>query len=217
MDSLIQTFNESCRRNPVFTLVVGVLLLSFVIDVFLSLVTGLDFFVLNIFDNQDDVFMDHFNSMMYSMDDPYGYWKVIYPPLITAFYGVLGWWCLPYTTITGGRDISYDFRESEIGMMTFAVSVMISIFIMSIFVRKVCEKELGSQQTSLLFFLVLVSTPLIYAIARGNSMLICVAALMLFMLGYQSENKWIRYLSYVALGVSAGVKITTVFFGLLVI
>jgi len=211
-----QIIEDKYHQNPVFTLLVGILFISFIIDLGLCIVTGMDFFIQNLDEDQNGAFMDHFNSMMYSMDHAYDEWKVVYPSLITAFYGILGNWCLPYTTITG-RGLGFDFRDTQIGMMILVAVIILTIYALKIFTRKVCEKTLSSQQISFLFFLVLVSTPMLYAIERGNSILICVAAVALFLLGYQSENKWIRYLSYVALGISVGTKITTVFFGFLVI
>ena len=215
-ESIKEVVKTRYTANPVFTFIIGLLLISFVLDLVLCLVTGMDFFVDNLFGVQDATFMDHFNSMMYSMDDPYNGWEVIYPSLITAFYAILGEWTLPYITPTG-RNISFDFRDTQMGIMTFAVIMMLSVFVIHLFINKVCEKSFKSNEISVVFFLVLVSTPLLFALTRGNSIVMCVAFLCLFLLGYQSENKWIRYLSYLALGITVGIKITSVFFGFLII
>ena len=63
----------------------------------------------------------------------------------------------------------------------------------------------------------MMSGPMIFAIERGNMILIAFAFVFIFALFYQSENKYVRYLSYIALALSAAIKIYPALFGLLII
>ena len=68
-----------------------------------------------------------------------------------------------------------------------------------------------------LILLLVASYPFLYVIERGNVILITMFFCFVFVYGYRSENKTIRYLSYLALAIAAGFKIYPLFLGILII
>lgn len=154
---------------------------------------------------------------MYSIDDPYNKWYVIYPAFITAVYKLLGNWCMPFVEITGTRDIAFDFRDNQILMFIFIISFIISIYAIRIFCHKIGKGVISDRYIDVLFLFLICSGPLIYAIMRGNSIIWDLTLIMIFVIGYKSENKIIKYISYLALACSIGIKITSVFLALLLI
>ena len=95
--------------------------------------------------------MDFFNSVMYSIEDQYGYWEIIYPPLITVFYGLIGRFSLPYTAVTGTRDLAYDLRDSQVCMMYFLVILILSLYLIHLFYQKVLSEKIGQHHVEALF------------------------------------------------------------------
>ena len=64
---------------------------------------------------------------------------------------------------------------------------------------------------------VFLSGLMLFALERGNSILLAVVFLLVFLWGYQAENKIFQYLSFCALGAAAGIKISPALFGLILL
>ena len=160
-------------------------------------------------------FMDYFNSIYYSLHDPYFEYDVIYPALTTAGYYAIG---AVLEAIHGPFVGSFPFvviRESASGMLSYLLITAVALFVLYKALNK--NKEESRKETAIFFILSLLSFPMLFSIDRGNSVLIAVIFSLLFFVGYNSDNKKIRYLSYVFLGIAAGIKIFPFLFGLLVV
>lgn len=157
--------------------------------------------------------MDYFNSIYFSSLDPYSpIFKSIYPALTTLGYYVLG---VILEAIDGPFDISYDIRASTSGMASYILMVLLAMLILYWALHK--SKEVSRKETVVFYLLALVSFPMLFTIDRGNSVLFAVLFSLLFLVGYNSENKKVRYLSYVFLGIATAIKIYPLLFGLLVL
>ena len=209
------------RAYRIFTLgasnrVVGVFYSIMVAGILLSIAA---FFITKgnslgdmLFYDRHDYFMDYFNSIYYSLHDPYFEHDVIYPALTTAGYYAIGAVLevvqVPFTD-------AITIRESPLGMLSYLLITAVALFVLYKALNK--NKEESRKETAIFFILSLLSFPMLFSIDRGNSVLIAVIFSLLFLVGYNSDNKKIRYLSYVFLGIAAGIKIFPFLFGLLVV
>ncbi len=209
------------RAYRIFTLgasnrVVGVFYSIMVAGILLSIAA---FFITKgnslgdmLFYDRHDYFMDYFNSIYYSLHDPYFEHDVIYPALTTAGYYAIGAVLeavqVPFTD-------AITIRESPLGMLSYLLITAVALFVLYKALNK--NKEESRKETAIFFILSLLSFPMLFSIDRGNSVLIAVIFSLLFFVGYNSDNKKIRYLSYVFLGIAAGIKIFPFLFGLLVV
>lgn len=216
LEKIIKPYKKSYANNPVITLLILFLTLALAIDFILFFIPGLNAFSNILHENHNDVFMDFFNSVVYSMDNPYTKYQVIYPPLTTLVYGLIGNATIGYVDFSSSPTGSLCFRNSQECMMVFALITLVTLFIFHIYFQNATD-SLNKWQVNLLFFLTLFSAPVIYSIDRGNNILICVIFCLSFLQGYSSDNKWIRYLSYVALAFAVGIKIYPIFLILLVL
>lgn len=218
-DDYIRRFKDRIYRS--FKLVAGnkvagTFYLIMAVGILISLVA---FFITDgrsfadmLFYDRNNYFMDYFNSIFYSLHDPYFEYKVIYPALTTAGYYVIG---TVLEAIHGVYEVVFDIRESTSGMMSYILITAVALFALYRGLSK--NKEASRIEVVIFFLLSLASFPMLYSIDRGNSVLIAVIFSLLFIAGYDSDDKKMRYLSYVFLGVAASIKIYPFLFGLLVV
>lgn len=154
-------------------------------------------------DDPHDTLMDFFNSIQYGLK-PYAA-KVIYPPLINVFYGLLG----RFTIIDSGG--TYVLRENQLGMLVFGTYIIATYSSFIYFIHKF--KEGGRPEKLLFIFVVLISLPFLYLFDRANSIIMAVIALIIFSLYHNSLASKYKIIAFVALGVSAGIKIAPAIYG----
>jgi hypothetical protein len=192
-------------RNPVFTLFLTILIIFFIISAVVAILTNGDSIRLAMVYDSENTFMDYFHSIMFSSDRPYEYWTVMYPTLITTIYAALGRFIIPFVDAAPGETLSFAMKNTQMGMMSLFVITILTFFLLHWIFKRVTKNT--DLRTNLLFLMMLLSFPFIFALERGNSIILTLAFCLLFLLGYRSENKYIRYASYVALGFAAGIKL----------
>ena len=205
----LERWDAISRGNPAVSIMVAIMVVLLIADAFLFLVPGLDAFRDSLHGDSDTYFMDFFSSLVDSMNDPYGNLRgetgVIYPALITAFYALVG------NAVSGyvpDPSDAFSYREVQEPVMVLLVITALSLYAVHMFCMRAERKGgLGHWMSELLFLCVLLSSPVMYAVVRGNSMIMCAVFCALFVLGYRSESKWIRWGSYICLGIAAGIKI----------
>ena len=163
-----------------------------------------------------DVFMDHFNSIVMSSDHPYTKYHVIYPPFITAVYALIGHYTLPYV-VAEPEVLSLTLRESVMGAVTFILIVIATLYLLHIAIRRIIADRLTAVKIELTFIMIVTSFPVIYALERGNCIIMTVVLCLFFLIWYRSESKYARYASYIALGAAAGMKLYPAIFAVLLI
>lgn len=157
--------------------------------------------------DKNDAMMDFFNSLTYGMK-PYAN-GVIYPPLINVIYGLLGRFCAE--VFNGG----FAIRAHQMGSLIYGLYV-ISMY--SLCVYLISKIKLGTPREKIGFAVILLfSLPFLFTYDRGNSILLVLLALMTYLSFYKSTVLRKRLLAYNALGIAAGIKISPVIFGLILV
>ncbi|MDY5871723.1 MAG: glycosyltransferase family 87 protein [Candidatus Methanomethylophilaceae archaeon] len=210
-------FLERYREDPLFFLFLSLSSVIFCVVLFFFIVTEGNTLRNMLFEDHAETFMDFFNSVMYSYDRPYTEWHVIYPPLITVFYGVLGNYMIPYVDPIPGMDLAHIIRSSQMGLMIYLAITSATLFIFFGVIRRHFSSIKNAKLITWLLACIMVSYPIVYTVERGNSILLTVLALYLFLLTYRSECVWIRRFSYLCLACAAGIKIWPLIFGILVL
>jgi len=217
VNSIACAYRKEYDRNPVLTLFLTILIVFFIIFAVAAVLSGGDTIYQILFWDRKDTFMDHFNSIMHSLNPyPSKEGAVIYPPLIMIYYAILGHFTLPFVEPDPILEISFVLRYSQMGMMTFIGVTLLTFYMLHVVFSKLLKEE-GVRKELLFLFLVLLAYPFIHALERGNSIILALVFCCLFLLGYRSENKYVRYASYIALGCAAGIKMYPAILGLLIL
>lgn len=163
--------------------------------------------------NNADTFMDYFN-MLKILETPhheiYGT-KVIYPALCFCLWGI-AFDMIPHSYQSMGALELRNYQPAMLGFVLCLLLIVIGLW--ELLKRNYKGKDVkgGIFALSILF-----SGPILFAIERGNIILLALFFLLFFDLLYNSENKYLRYLSYIALALSASIKIYPALFGVLII
>lgn len=159
----------------------------------------------------NDTGMDFFNmlsNIFYA--DPYKF-NSNYPALCFIIWRIL-FHIMPINDNCGDSFYLRTYMPAQLGYILFNLFCIILIWEM---VKLIC-KDL-EVNTVLFAIVVAMSGPLLFTIERGNIIILAFAMLLVFFAFYDSEKKWQRYVAYVALAVSASVKIYPALFGILIL
>jgi len=152
-------------------------------------------------------FMDYFASI-FVKNDPYAT-GAIYPPLITLFYFLIGSLMDQHGPFENGEAI----RATNIGMMSFLIITILSVLVLYKIVER--YKNGNSSEKNIFFLILLFSLPMLYALERGNSIILAFIFLLIYVLEYDSDDKVKRYIAYFCLAISVGIKLYPIIFILL--
>ena len=162
-----------------------------------------------LFYDKNDTYMDFFNSLMYE-NKPYES-KVIYPPLANTFYYIASEF-IPRDIYSQG---SFTVRSSQMGRFIIGIYITFSTLL---FVYAVFKLKKDSLEENILFILILLlSSPFLYLLERGNLIFLTCSFIMLFLYGYNSDKTLIRHLSFICLSIAAAFKIYPTIFGFLLL
>ena len=163
------------------------------------------------------IFSDFVAIMNASLSDsPYLDLGVSYPPLAIALLYPFAWICkgvlAPYADIPMHVD---ELTSKVVSTPQFWVAyVLFFLICASLIVFAVLKKYRLALVPSLkLATTIILSTPFVYAVMRGNVIYFALIFLLIFMLWYDHENPVLRELSYVALALAGIIKIYPLFFG----
>lgn len=167
-----------------------------------------------LFYDADNTFMDLYNPISFAASaNPYENSKdgAMYPPLAYMLYRNLGRALKPYVY----TDDPFTLRDLQCGrMLTLLVTLSGMLPLIYLFYRK----YRGRDGEKLLFIAcMLLSSPYLYLVERGNNLIWVIWLLLLFVLGYRSRNKWVRELSLISLAVAFALKLYPAVFGLLLL
>ncbi|MGI6009347.1 MAG: glycosyltransferase family 87 protein [Methanomethylophilus sp.] len=207
-------------RGPVvFSIIfLGLLMLAIdVIAVFVSHGDALNYPYGGIIQAGTTQFMDHFYSVADSYYGAYSIWKVQYPAVAVVIYEVFAWFSEDILSANEREEAAYLMRDDSVAMLLLVLMYLVCVYILYLVYRRTVRGRLSDVQSDLLFGIVLFSGPLIFAFFRGNIIILALTLCVLFLVGYRSENKWIRLLSYVCLGLSIGIKITPAILAFLIL
>lgn len=163
--------------------------------------------------NPDDAFMDFFNNLSFSFD-AYDL-GASYPPLACILNGIFAHLIPMELRNQYSLDNRYIIRDSQIGIMTYLVVLLLIILAFSFFFK---ESIRGSAlKKGMALISILLSVPFLFAYERGNLILIALVFTMAFIWGYESEKRWIRWFSFICLSLAAAIKIYPAVLGLLLV
>lgn len=138
---------------------------------------------------------DPYNWVTGSMDSA-GY--RCYPPLAFLVFYLI--------TLVPGAGNSYVF-----GAVLFILTLLFAMVLVYINVRANIQKKLP---ITLIFFF---SVTTLGALLTGNIINLSAVLALIFLFGFDSENKAVREISYIALALSAGMKLYPALFGILIL
>lgn len=160
----------------------------------------------------NDLFMDFFNSVRDAAqgEGVYVDRHVIYPPMANLLYLVCSRF-VPERYADSDFQSRYswvDYPEAIFFIVLFTLVTILALFLL------VYETVKGRRRTRALFaFFAVVNVPLLYMVERGNMMLLCLVALLVYFATYNSENKVYREIGLIALAFSFSLKLYPVIFG----
>lgn len=164
-----------------------------------------------------DQFMDFLNSIRDSAQrDVYNGRGSIYPPLSVLYFRFIA-------LFIDNDIVGLSFRNRRTIWSDQRSMLMVVFFISSsmLIINKMISKKF-TNKTNRLFAEILsaqliFSYPMLYAIERGNIIILTMMTSMFFFFYRNSENKVLKELSYIMLAVSAGLKYYPAVFGLILI
>lgn len=202
--------NLQTRKDLIFVL----LLLTGELVYWLIMICTNSQYINSYFHNMDgDTFQDYFNMLIVLRTPHHAIYetKVIYPALCFCLWNIL-FAMIPYSH--QGMS-SIDLRNYQPALLGFVLCLLVTVIVLWELLKKNYH---GNGVKSCLFALsILFSGPILFAIERGNIILLALLFLMVFALLYNSESKYFRYISYIALALSASIKIYPALFGVLII
>jgi len=168
-----------------------------------------------LFPDQDDYFMDFFNTLNYTANrNPYqdGYGGLVNRNYLPLAYLIL----YPFSRLGDFiNELPKDIRPEQAAMIGCFLFLMISL---GMFFYLMYEGKKGKRLEKLLTTLACACSGLIiYNIDRANTIILAVAFLWLFLLFYRDENPVYRHLAFIGLAVSTALKVYPVIFGVLLL
>ena len=204
------------KRSQVFTFVFCVVMFALgflTLSLFLQNPQGSQRSLL--FIDQDDYFMDFFNTLNYTANrNPYqdGYGGLVNRNYLPLAYLIL----YPFSRLGDFiHELPKDIRPEQAAMIGCFLFLMISF---GMFFYFMYEGKKGKRIEKLLTTLACACSGFIlYNIDRANTVILAVAFLWLFLLFYKDENPIYRHLALIGLAISAALKVYPVIFGVVLL
>lgn len=202
------------KIKPIFspvTVFILIMLLSHAITLIASLFfeehTILDLF----FIKGDDVFMDFFNSVRDASQGAkaYSVRHIIYPPMAAAIF-------LLFSNFFPNAYLqtSFSIRETwpQYDESYYAITIFLILAVLALFFACYRPHDFSRPIAVLLAVFGVCNITSLYAIERGNIILFSTAAVIFFVLTYDSKNKLLREASLLALAFAFSIKLYPILF-----
>ncbi len=160
----------------------------------------------------NDTYMDYYNMLanLYDAKHPYRF-NANYPALCFLIWRVL-FHIVPFIPESANSFFLRTYTPATLGYILCNVFLLIYIY------ELLSHMISGKKITRLLLSVsIIFSGPFIFALERGNIILLSFAFTLSFCVLYNSDKKTYRILGYLCLSIAAAVKIYPALFGLLVI
>ncbi len=177
-------------------------------------VTGQPFFVgcSVFFQDVGDACMDFFNVNGFVQDmDPYTGAGSSYPPMVLLFAKL-------FQLVQGSGDSMKAVRLTPRGIISVCLFMLLFFVLAWLLLRAYMKRY--SVHTGLAictYIALLLSSPMLFCIDRGNYLLYCFLFVGFFLLEYRAEKMWLRELSYVSLALAVSFKLYPAVFGFLLL
>lgn len=202
---------------------VGLMFLSLAIFVLRAIISNGTVFR-EVFQHYDlvDTGMDFFNSIVCTGNgEPYKIFKTLYPPLANLFFyacylcipeQLTSSWNVGFENFTSLRNGLYDLRTWQHSLVIFLVYVEISLISFYLMIDSLQKKSNKLFNIALLF-----SFGMLFALERGNIIVLACIFMMFFVKYYGNSNKYLRELSILALSIAVGLKVYPIVFSVLIL
>ncbi len=178
---------------------------------------ALYFFDSSYFDGQLAIFSDFVEIMNVSIEDsPYILEGSSYPPFAIIILYPFALICRNVFASYSGQTLTVNELTSKLlGSYQFWIAICFFLIICSLAIICLVAKKYRLRGINLfkISVIILLSSPFLYAVARGNSIFIALIFVMIFLFLKDSKNPFLRELSYVCLAISGCLKIYPLFFG----
>lgn len=165
-----------------------------------------------------DTYMDYFNMVQnLRMGDPY-YANANYPAVCFAIFRILFSFSPRAGLPTSGtpREMALGLRAYSPTFIPFMVFVLACTFVIVFSVLRLCRDK-TDRCKGLLVAACLFSGPFLFLLERGNILILALTCVFFFFAAYESENRLIRLLGYIALGLAAAIKLYPAVFALMLL
>ena len=173
----------------------------------------------------NDTGMDFFHSIEYlNGNDPYGIWKTLYPPLANLLFKVFfkfvpevqkESWVIGFGPSVAMRCTASDLRTWMPTFMLFLGTVLLTTIF--IFAMVLSAFKQHNKAGAVVAICSIFSYGYIYAIERGNIIILSMACALLFVLYHDSPSYVIREIALLALAVSANLKLYPALLGFILL
>lgn len=200
------------ERAIVICLIIWIaMLLTFVLSLIIS--NGYAFKSL-FFRRTEDIIMDFSNSIRDSRgNNVYSYYHSIYPPTAVLFFRFLSLFYKPEILNDPNKYIMWKQPLLYIQFSLFVIACYLIVFI----ALRIKLKGYSKITFWFVFLFIVLSFPFIYAIERGNIILLSAALIIFFVCCYKNNNRLIHELSLFALALSISTKLYPVIFAVILI
>lgn len=163
-------------------------------------------------DDQFDTSMDYFHMLANLWKgNPYKAYAN-YPPLVFLILRGL-YHMVPLLPEGGDGRFLRNFEPAQLGYILVLLFCVITIYELA----QLRLKSKNKIECKLFAIAIILSGPFLFSIERGNFIILSFIFLLIYLETYDNENISIRVLSYIALAISASIKIYPAVFGLLII
>ena len=164
-----------------------------------------------------DMYMDFFNSIRDGgSPDVYSARNNIYPPLCVLIFRILSKLIDPdlVSTFFSKRKLLQSDQISMVIYMLFALICIMSLMRLIESYANIKSQGKLKTQAAIISFAMIISYPVMFCLERGNILILSVIFAMFFIFFKDSKYPIIKELSYIALALSAGIKLYPAIFGL---
>ena len=200
------------KKNPIASVFTLAMAISAVIFFMVYLIAGNGRFVDLFFSRCADIFMDFFNSIRDAAQwsEVYTVRKVIYPPMANLIFLIL-------SRFTPAAYNHTDFEERlewsgysspmMLVFLFFLICCLVLFYLISRWIK-------GTQNQKFIFALFMtLSVPVLYMVERGNLIVLCLIALIIYGATYNSTSRVAREIGLIALAFTFSLKLYPVVFG----
>lgn len=171
-----------------------------------------------------DTGMDFFHSIEYTKGRaPYLFFDTLYPPLANLFYYVLylfvpDWqsdtWATTFEKSIAIRGTASDLRVWQPTFLLFILYTVVVILLLCGLIHKMFNQ---CALASALAFCSVFSYGVLWAVERGNIIILCLVLVLFFVLYRNASSPILREIALFSLACAAGLKIYPALFGILLL
>lgn len=199
------------RRDPV-EYFIALMILGLTVFVLRCMIGGSETLIGIFFEKCEYLFYDFFAPVRDASMGVGVYTEMdsIYPPLSNLILSLLSL-CLPAEFLSLPREQFYLWHLYPTAILTYLLFFTLSLLLLCALLMR---EKYAPVKKNLFTVLLLCSFPFIFLAERGNTVLLCVIAMLIYVQNYHSESRMAREVGLFALAFATGLKFYPVLLGL---